>query len=673
MSASDAAGLKASARVQITSPHPDFRLWLTTDPTDAFPLGILQRSLKVVTEPPNGLKLNMRSSYAKISEAVLSECPHRAFRPLVYVLAFFHANVQERRKYGKLGWNVPYDFNETDFRISMALIGTYLTKAHDNKDDLIPWGTLRYLIGEAMYGGRVSDAFDRRVLTTYLDEYLGDFLFDEFQSFHFYANERVDYKVPPPGHRDRYIEVRAPDCRASVRTGQPVQQCPERAGAHALSMRQCAYRRLERAVNAHTCWHTLSSAHCTALHCRRPATEAQSHGNQRCRRSRACRSSRRPRSLVCTRTPTSSTIRTRRATSGAASSSCSPAAVAPAAARRLRTLSTASRATSWARCPSRSTWRSSRRASACRARRRSCCCRSSSAGTGTRPTVVAPALGLPSRIIAHTQLSAAEPVQCVTLDVTGVLCAPLLLHAQLLGPVGARAGARACRVVVQMRASLADVLRALAGEIGFSAPLEALAGSLFNGQLPAMWVKLHPETQKPLGAWMAWFERRYVQYKSWVERGEPAVMWLAGLHIPETYIAALVQTACRQKGWPLDKSTLYTKVTKIVNPADVTEKPKFGCYVSGLYLEGAAWDLEASVLRQQEPKVLVTELPVMEVIPVQASKLKLANTFRAPVYVTQARRNAMGKGLVLEADVATHEHPSHWVLQGVALCLNVSQ
>ena len=55
----------------------------------------------------------------------------------------------------------------------------------------------------------------------------------------------------------------------------------------------------------------------------------------------------------------------------------------------------------------------------------------------------------------------------------------------------------------------------------------------------------------------------------------------------------------------------------------------------------------------------------------EASKLKLHNTFRAPVYVTQDRRNAMGVGLVFEADLATHEHTSHWVLQGVALTLNI--
>jgi hypothetical protein len=52
---------------------------------------------QVVTEPPNGLKLNMRQSYGKITEEVLADCPHGAFRPLVYVLGFFHAVVQVRQ------------------------------------------------------------------------------------------------------------------------------------------------------------------------------------------------------------------------------------------------------------------------------------------------------------------------------------------------------------------------------------------------------------------------------------------------------------------------------------------------------------------------------------------------------------------------------------------------
>jgi len=56
----------------LSRPNKDFRLWLTTQPTDAFPLGILQKALKVVTEPPDGLKLNMRSTLSKLSEDQLN-------------------------------------------------------------------------------------------------------------------------------------------------------------------------------------------------------------------------------------------------------------------------------------------------------------------------------------------------------------------------------------------------------------------------------------------------------------------------------------------------------------------------------------------------------------------------------------------------------------------------
>jgi dynein heavy chain len=91
---------------------------------------------------------------------------------------------------------VAYDFNESDFRISFRLLGLYLKKAYDNKDEMIPWGSLRYLIGEAMYGGRVTDDLDRRVLTTYLDEYMGDFLFDKNKEFFFSMTKEYNYSLP---------------------------------------------------------------------------------------------------------------------------------------------------------------------------------------------------------------------------------------------------------------------------------------------------------------------------------------------------------------------------------------------------------------------------------------------------------------------------------------------
>lgn len=148
------------------------------------------------------------------------------------------------------------------------------------------------------------------------------------------------------------------------------------------------------------------------------------------------------------------------------------------------------------------------------------------------------------------------------------------------------------------------------------------------------------------------------------------MIWLSGLHIPESYLTALVQATCRLKGWALDRSTLFSKVTHFVDPKEVREKLTSGCYVQGLFLEGAAWNNEHGCLMPPRPKVLVEQLPILQVIPVETHKLKLHGTFRTPVYTTSARRNAMGVGLVFEADLGTQDHPSMWALQGVCLTLN---
>ena len=169
-----------------------------------------------------------------------------------------------------------------------------------------------------------------------------------------------------------------------------------------------------------------------------------------------------------------------------------------------------------------------------------------------------------------------------------------------------------------------------------------------------------------LGPWIGHFTRRMDQYTDWIDNGEPAVMWLSGLGSPQSYLTSLIQSACRRLNWSLDRSTMFTKVTNIVDAYnEITEKPIDGCYVTGLWLEGGAWDLNASILRYQDPKVLVTELPVLQVIPVEANRLKLHGIFLTPVYVTQDRRNAMGVGWVFDAHLASDLHESVWSLQGV--------
>lgn len=58
---------------------------------------------------------------------------------------------------------------------------------------------------QVMYGGRVIDDFDRRIVRVYMDEYMGDFLFDTFQPFHFYRDENADYRIPIAQERQEFI------------------------------------------------------------------------------------------------------------------------------------------------------------------------------------------------------------------------------------------------------------------------------------------------------------------------------------------------------------------------------------------------------------------------------------------------------------------------------------
>ena len=137
-------------------------------------------------------------------------------------------------------------------------------------------------------------------------------------------------------------------------------------------------------------------------------------------------------------------------------------------------------------------------------------------------------------------------------------------------------------LVIKMAVTLSDLQRAFKGEIGMSDELDSLGVSLFNGFIPDGWKKLMPNTQKPLGSWMVHFIERYAQYDKWIKVGEPAVIWLSGLGIPESYLTALVQTTCRMLNWPLDKSTMSTKVTSFVDVKEVPGALDSGTYVRGL-------------------------------------------------------------------------------------------
>jgi dynein heavy chain len=136
-------------------------------PAEKFPVSVLQNSVKLTTEPPRGMKANLKRSYERYNQDFLNDCAKgETWRKLLFSLAFFHAVIQERRKFGPLGWNIRYEFNDSDLDTSNTMLKLFL----ESQDD-IPWDACIYVFGHINYGGRVTDDNDRRCLITALEKY----------------------------------------------------------------------------------------------------------------------------------------------------------------------------------------------------------------------------------------------------------------------------------------------------------------------------------------------------------------------------------------------------------------------------------------------------------------------------------------------------------------------
>ncbi|CAK81423.1 unnamed protein product (macronuclear) [Paramecium tetraurelia] len=174
--------------IQTQKMHNHFRLWLTSYPSEDLPASIVQSSVKMTNEPPTGIKSNLQVSYSSALYQQL-DYSNKKLSKLFYALSFFHAILQERRNYGPIGFNIYYDFNQSDLFISIRQLQQMAA------DVSIPFHALHYLIGECNYGGRVTDERDRRVVRALLDEYLTEKVtFDTFQIQDFPIIEGLSYE-----------------------------------------------------------------------------------------------------------------------------------------------------------------------------------------------------------------------------------------------------------------------------------------------------------------------------------------------------------------------------------------------------------------------------------------------------------------------------------------------
>ncbi|XP_047349430.1 dynein axonemal heavy chain 8 isoform X8 [Vespa velutina] len=173
--------------LEMQSPHPDFRIWITTEPHPNFPISLLQMSIKFTYEPPQGVKAGLTATYSGMNQIMLDQCDVPQYIPLIYAVSFLHTVVQERRKFGPLGWNIPYEFNTADWLASCMFMNNHLNDFDPKRG--ISWQTVRYMIGEVQYGGRVTDDYDKRLLNTFAKVWFLDALFNE--DFEFYKGYPV--------------------------------------------------------------------------------------------------------------------------------------------------------------------------------------------------------------------------------------------------------------------------------------------------------------------------------------------------------------------------------------------------------------------------------------------------------------------------------------------------
>ncbi|XP_073737824.1 dynein axonemal heavy chain 9-like isoform X2 [Callorhinus ursinus] len=114
------------------------------------------------------LDLAAKKGHWVILQDTLEMCSREMeFKSILFALCYFHGVVAERRKFGPQGWNRSYPFNTGDLTISVNVLYNFL-----EANTKVPYDDLRYLFGEIMYGGHITDDWDRRLCRTYLEEFI---------------------------------------------------------------------------------------------------------------------------------------------------------------------------------------------------------------------------------------------------------------------------------------------------------------------------------------------------------------------------------------------------------------------------------------------------------------------------------------------------------------------
>ena len=143
--------------------HPDFRLILTTEQHNLFPLGLLQICAKITNNAPKGIRSGLLRCYSTlIDQDRLGRLDSSLGRSLLFSLCFIHCAMQERSRFGPLGFSMPYASDDSD----VDAMGIFFEKHLKSSPPC--WPAVQYMAAEIFLGGMVTDSMDRYTVLTLL-------------------------------------------------------------------------------------------------------------------------------------------------------------------------------------------------------------------------------------------------------------------------------------------------------------------------------------------------------------------------------------------------------------------------------------------------------------------------------------------------------------------------
>ncbi|KAK2964418.1 putative Dynein axonemal heavy chain 6 [Blattamonas nauphoetae] len=662
--------------------NSSFRLWLSAMPSAAFPVSVLQNGIKLTNEPPAGVKANIQRSISSLSkeEYETGVTGKRSFiwRRLVMGLAFFHALVQERKKYGALGWNIQYEFNESDYEISKSHLKLYLTEMKEGSE--IPWKALRYMTGIVNYGGRVTDEWDKRILSALLALFYTESIVTPNRSFELCCEDREKRieevpLIPTPVSSDEVSMTLTPagldrtddasslvsDLQASssnspyllppdlkTYTGVtafidrfPLNDKPGLFGMHQNAEYSFQLAQTDTIMKNLTMMLPKGEEEespppapadpaivlpTTKTENDKPEVEEQPAEKD----DKDVKGKPRLSPLLVPKQIQSAPL------------------VSPSTQQVLKSLS---QPTKPARTKDDEVLDKVKNILS----KLPDVLKREEAAPGVLPPVTT-INAVPSKADLKRSVS--------SLDLRGKVPDSLcIVLSQEMDRMNA--------LLVLVRVTLVDLQRAIAGLVVMSAQLDAVYAALLTNTVPDLFAANAYPSLLSLTGWVNDLINRETFLRDWLRNGAPSVFWLPGFFFQQGFLTAVLQTYARKYKYPIDSLRFKYSVMAERTAEDIHSPPSDGVYVSGLFIEGARWNSETMKLDEGRKGERDTPMPIIHFLP-QQNYVPDPSLYNAPLYKTTTRYGVLSTtghstNFITPLALPTDENPQHWVLRGVAL------